>query len=81
MLWPETKSNPIHKIYFKEKFTILFNKGLGFLLEKCILTMLYVITQHTEDVDHNKCLSDKCIKVVYTSHLSTQSSKDLESIS
>jgi hypothetical protein len=65
----------------RKKFVILFNKGLGFLIEKNFLTMLSMITQHTEDVDHNKNFTHKCIKVIYTSHLSTQSSQDLESIS
>jgi len=81
MIQRETENNTIHKIYLKKKFIILFNKGLRFLLEKSFLTILYVITQRIEDVDHNKGLTHKCIKVIYTSHLSTQSPQDLESIS
>jgi hypothetical protein len=43
--------------------------------------MLIVITQCTEYVDHEFDLTHICIKVIYTSHLSTQSSQDLELIS
>jgi hypothetical protein len=42
--------------------------------------MLHVITQRIEDVDHNKVFTHKYIKVISTSHMSSQSSKDLESI-
>jgi hypothetical protein len=58
-----------------------FNRGLGFILEKIFLTMLIAITQCIENVDHNIGLTHKCIIVIYISHLSTQSSKDLELIS
>jgi hypothetical protein len=81
MLRPETENNLIHKIYFKEIFFIHFNKELGFLLEKNFLTMLIAITQRTENVDYQFGLTHKCIKVIYTLHLNTQSSRNLESIS
>jgi hypothetical protein len=41
--------------------------------------MLIAITQRTENVDHNIGLTPNCIKVIYTSYISTQSSQDLES--
>jgi hypothetical protein len=81
MFRPETENNPIHKIYDKGKCLILFNKGLGFLLEKNFLPMLIAIAQRTTNVEHHIGLTHKCIKVIYTSHLSTQLSQDLESIS
>jgi hypothetical protein len=40
--------------------------------------MLIAITQRTEYVDHQFDLTYKYIKVIYTSHLSTQSFQDLE---
>jgi hypothetical protein len=58
-----------------------FNKGLRFIFEKNFLTMLIAISKCTENVDHNIGLTYKCIKVIYTSHVSTQSPQDLESIS
>jgi len=40
--------------------------------------MLIAITQRTEYIDHQFDLTThKCIKVIYTSHLSIQSSQDL----
>jgi len=39
--------------------------------------MLIAITQSIEYVNHQYDLTHKCIKVVYTLHLSTQSSQDL----
>jgi hypothetical protein len=33
--------------------------------------MLIAITQRTEYIDHHVDLTHKCIKVIYTSHLST----------
>jgi len=36
--------------------------------------MLHVITERIEDVDHNKGLTHKCIKVISISQLSTKSS-------
>jgi hypothetical protein len=43
--------------------------------------MLIAITEHTDYVDYHFDLAYKCIKVIYTSHLSTQSFQDLKSIS
>jgi hypothetical protein len=43
--------------------------------------MLIEITQRTENVDYQFGPTHKCIKVIYTSHLSTQLFQDLESIS
>jgi hypothetical protein len=48
---------------------------LEFFIEKNVLTMLHVITQRIDNVNHNKGLTHKCIKVISTSHLSTQSFK------
>jgi hypothetical protein len=80
MLRLQTDNNSIHKIYLKGKCLILFNKGLGFILKKNFFTMLIAITQHIENVDHYISHTYKCIKVIYTLYLSTQSSQDLESI-
>jgi hypothetical protein len=43
--------------------------------------MLITIIQHTDYVDYHFDLAHKCIKVIYTSHMRTQSSQDLKSIS
>jgi hypothetical protein len=48
MLQPESENNSINKIYLNRKCLIIFNKRLGFILENSFLTMLIVITQHTE---------------------------------
>jgi len=56
-----------------------FNRGLGFLLEKSFLTMLIATTQRTKNVDHHLGLTHNASK--WSTHLSTQSSQDLESIS
>jgi hypothetical protein len=66
--------------FSQEKNSYPFNKGLELFLEKSFLTIFIAIIQCTEYVDHQFDLTYKCIKVIYTSHLSTHSSQDLELI-
>jgi hypothetical protein len=78
---PGTENNQSIKYFSRRNIVSFLRKIFGFLIDKSFLKVLDVITQHTSNVDPGKGLIHRCIKATSISHMSTQSSQDLESIS
>jgi hypothetical protein len=80
MLRLEAKNNLIYKIYLKGNVLSFSIKDLDSFLRKTF-SQCKLRSPNASRMLTIKSVTHKCIKVIYTSHLNTQSPQNLESIS